>query len=687
MEEDLDAWHGADVLSAALGQAMERQPGAPDLDDCVDLQVYFDGTPRASEAGEAVAFLRARMCEAFEVLGSELARYLWHRDRFVLEVCLGEGPGDEPHLAGHLRTGDGVEDEWFVVHLLQRLTARCPDASCRVVDSDGELLLIEAALAAPRWLTPTNAENRCWLRGGRVHILPKPVPPEPQRLSRQDALRHLRAAGAATAAKEKVQLAIRERLQDFPRRAVELSTHVARAVLPVPVARLLVAFPQLVGLALDHLPTPPAAEMQRLRRQLEGQESEACFDCEGPPAQETTCIGVRFTRCQFARLAGLRCQLPSRFSQKRWRQPRKADVGLKAMQLGATLCAGLEHAYLQGPRSATALLRWPSWAAAAAALPPSLPWSPDPAFARHAAALRPPPGAGSASARRAYLQQSSLDAPMRPELRAWLADADGRLAEAVDLAAHWRDEDDEDAWLRVSPEELEAKMQARQAEFDDWDRRRQKPSDGDQGAATAEPEGPGAGELERELAGMGQQLSRLLERASCVDGLEAARQPGAARPAAAGQEGSGSDSSGAEDCDVLGMEDEPPSEGDEDESEAEPSPEAELRSYMAELDDQLEEVLDGGGGDEGAPAGEGGGLPLTSHHVRVHGAEPLDLDVHAMEHVLASFCAESRLDPGPAGLLLRELGLAAAGGGADVRKAAAGRAAPCPGACELDSMD
>jgi len=80
-----------------------------------------------------------------------------------------------------------------------------------------------------------------------------------------------------------------------------------------------------------------------------------------------------------------------------------------------------------------------------------------------------------------------------------------------------------------------------------------------------------------------------------------------------------------------------------------------MHTYMSELDEQLEGVLDA---DSRADGGHGEkSLPLSSHHVKVHGAEPLELDLHAMEHLLASFCSEQDMDPGPASLLLRELGL------------------------------
>merc|ERR1712176_337444 len=122
----------------------------------------------------------------------------------------------------------------------------------------------------------------------------------------------------------------------------ELSMHIARAVLPASIARLFVAYPQIVAVAADHLPPPPPRDMVRFRRELVGNEVNLHIDCEGRSDEETVCIGVRFTRLQYARLIGLKCQLPQRFNQKRWRQPPGGNVDDKAMQLGAMLCCGLE---------------------------------------------------------------------------------------------------------------------------------------------------------------------------------------------------------------------------------------------------------------------------------------------------------------------------------------------------------
>lgn len=656
-DEDEGATQGMDLLGLALGRG--AGPGATDLDDFVDFEVYYDGAVQAAQVGEAAAFLRAKLCEAFDLLSSDLSKYLWHRDRFCLEVNLGDSSGqDEPHLMGHLRIGDGAEDGWFVVYLLRRLTTVLPGTACRVTDADGEFLLIEAALEAPRWLTPANAENRCWIVGGAVHLLPRPRPPEPQKMQLRQALARLRAASGASVAKGKVQQAINSRLEGYPRRAVELSCHVARAVLPRLVAQMLCAYPQLVGIAVDHLPLPPARELLRLRRQLHGAEAEVHLDCEASPEEDTVCVGVRFTRCQYARLLGLRCQLPQRFTGKHWKPPRAIAVEDKAMQLGATLCAGLEAAYLQGTKSATAVLRWPShetWADVL--LPATVPWWPDATFALHMEAVRSPITPASPSARRAFLQQDRLDERFQTAfLRALRCKT---LDGAVDLSSHWRDCNDAEGWLHVSAEELDTEMQARQADFDNYDRRCQD-TRAAKGRSAGDSDKRNPEELHKELAAMGQELSGLLGRASCLDGVDAGGSAGKAEQDGCAAADSDSEGSGSGELDVLGMEDDDSSSSSNDGGRQDGP--GSLHEYMAELDEQLE----GAFGDAGLQEPEehlptAGGLPLSSRHVKVHGVGALELDVHAMEHILASYCSEHQLEPGPASLLLGELGLAGRG--------------------------
>lgn len=63
-------------------------------------------------------------------------------------------------LQGRTNYGDSIEDEWVIVYLLRELTKRHKDIWVKVVDSDGEFLLVEAAGTLPAWIEPEIADNR-----------------------------------------------------------------------------------------------------------------------------------------------------------------------------------------------------------------------------------------------------------------------------------------------------------------------------------------------------------------------------------------------------------------------------------------------------------------------------------------------------------------------------------------------
>jgi SGT1 protein len=64
------------------------------------------------------------------------------------------------YLHGRTSYGDSVDDEWLIVFILRELSKQFPKLWIKVVDTDGEFLLIEAANALPRWLNPEIADNR-----------------------------------------------------------------------------------------------------------------------------------------------------------------------------------------------------------------------------------------------------------------------------------------------------------------------------------------------------------------------------------------------------------------------------------------------------------------------------------------------------------------------------------------------
>lgn len=72
-------------------------------------------------------------------------------------------------LSGRTNFGDSIEDEWVVVYLIRELTKKHKDVWAKVVDDDGQFLLVEAAGALPAWLEPEVADNR--VSGCILHAL------------------------------------------------------------------------------------------------------------------------------------------------------------------------------------------------------------------------------------------------------------------------------------------------------------------------------------------------------------------------------------------------------------------------------------------------------------------------------------------------------------------------------------
>lgn len=57
---------------------------------------------------------------------SQSQGYIWHRDSFALQLLPQDGC-----LQGESRVGDAVEDEWFIVWLLRRITEHWKGAAAR----------------------------------------------------------------------------------------------------------------------------------------------------------------------------------------------------------------------------------------------------------------------------------------------------------------------------------------------------------------------------------------------------------------------------------------------------------------------------------------------------------------------------------------------------------------------------
>lgn len=157
-------------------------------DDAVEYSLHLISSSPTPAAADEVALARARLQEvqksASELVKDLLKDYIWQREAFGLQITKENGMSvyiyiyrmsgrtffsrhsadnkgaGKTFLQGRTSFGDSIEDEWVIVYLLRELTKKYKDLWVRVVDSDGEFLLIEAAAHLPAWLEPEVADNR-----------------------------------------------------------------------------------------------------------------------------------------------------------------------------------------------------------------------------------------------------------------------------------------------------------------------------------------------------------------------------------------------------------------------------------------------------------------------------------------------------------------------------------------------
>uniref|UniRef100_UPI003AAB2C36 protein ecdysoneless homolog isoform X1 n=1 Tax=Centroberyx gerrardi TaxID=166262 RepID=UPI003AAB2C36 len=260
-----------------------------------------------------------------------LMQYIWQHQPFNLKYQ--PEKGDVPaHIGGSTQFGDNVEDEWFIVYLLQQITKAFPQLVARVEDNDGEFLLIEAADYLPKWLNPETSENRVFLHRGELHILPCPSHSSTVGLSKdvvpsvEQALALLSTHTQACRASPKICSALRKRLEGYPEK-ITAGLHRAHCFLPAGIATVLAQRPDLVA---------PAVSAFYLRDPV---DLQACRSFKTFPPDTRVLTLVTFTRCLYAQLQQQQFT-PDRRSG--FTLPARSHPQYRAYELGMKLAHGFE---------------------------------------------------------------------------------------------------------------------------------------------------------------------------------------------------------------------------------------------------------------------------------------------------------------------------------------------------------
>jgi hypothetical protein len=284
-------------------------------------------------------------------ISEKIKDYIWHKDKFNLQIIIpsndNNGKVSPIYFHGLVKYGDNIEDEWYIVYILIEISKRFTNLSIKIVDAEGEFLLIEAADFLPKWIGPENSENRVWIRNGLLHI----ISPEDVGNNMHSGIKISQAIAAlqrsttklSTRADVKIQKCINNRTVDVYPGKVKASEFNTICYVPANVASLLHSHPELLTVAVesfcssDKTNTKYAAAMTLFERDLK--------------LDEMVTVSIRFTRALYAQMTFKEFHPPKKFHKVMntisASCPDSDTLRLvkKSFDIGTRLTVGLEIAY------------------------------------------------------------------------------------------------------------------------------------------------------------------------------------------------------------------------------------------------------------------------------------------------------------------------------------------------------
>lgn len=246
--------------------------------------------------------------------------YIWHKDKFrVSTSSLKYFDANVPHLHGLVYYGDNVQDEWFIVAVLLELSKTIKGLAIRVIDSDGEFLLIEASDFLPKWVNADKCNGKVFLFDGKVHLI------QHESASLKLLLEELRENPNKYCLSDQAFNCIRERITHFPHDITLL--HRATVYVPIGVALLLQKRPDFISQAVLAFCN---------RNPLDNKVVKAMRYF---PPEDRVYTSVLFTKFLYAMLVHNNFNPDHRTG---WNLPPIRNVEHKAHMLGAKIACGFE---------------------------------------------------------------------------------------------------------------------------------------------------------------------------------------------------------------------------------------------------------------------------------------------------------------------------------------------------------
>ncbi|CAK8687045.1 unnamed protein product [Clavelina lepadiformis] len=216
-------------------------------DDVVQYFIYVNPSNDDNAALEEKLIQYLNRCRAFVL--SETQGHIWQDQGFNLKLVRDDKLS---YLFGSTNYGDSIDDEWFVVHILFKMTEAFPGLIASVVDNDGQFLLIEAADYLPKWLTPDTSDNRIFISSDGLHVLLQPQTPghvsflPVAKPSIRQALNAVSNFPSVTKAPQEITSCIWKRIECFPQKAIS-SIQYVNVFVPRNIVYFLDQFPNFIS--------------------------------------------------------------------------------------------------------------------------------------------------------------------------------------------------------------------------------------------------------------------------------------------------------------------------------------------------------------------------------------------------------------------------------------------------------
>lgn len=255
--------------------------------------------------------------------------------------------------------GDAVEDEWLIVYMIRQLSRSQANVWARVVDTDGEFLLVEAANVLPKWLSPEIDQNRVWIHKGSLQLIPCSSKEDDtgsrKVISLPEAVEAIKLSGDKLVHSSLVEEEAFFRLNKYPGQ-VEDSIHYSKVTIPRRLAYVLHALPRSIA---------PAVEAFYLRDAL---ALKPILSSSAPlkfPPEDMVTVGVRFSKVLFAQLRSQRFETPPRWEKlvpknhgdsETW-EPGQGDADTQKLEAGMKLACGFEMLAARAEKSRSRIVR------------------------------------------------------------------------------------------------------------------------------------------------------------------------------------------------------------------------------------------------------------------------------------------------------------------------------------------